>query len=69
MSRISTKIVVSRRLAKRAVEDFRRALGITLKQFVIGLDHTARRIEQALAAGVLANIGQQRLRRRLSLVP
>ena len=61
------EIVIAGGLAKGAVEHLGRALVIALIEFVEGLDDAARRIQQALAAGVLADIAQQRMHRRFGL--
>jgi hypothetical protein len=66
MSRIRTKSSYLQS-PEGAVENFCRALGIALKQFVIGFDHAARRIEQAFTIGVFADVSQQRFRGSFSL--
>ncbi len=55
------EIIIARSLAKGAVEYFRRTLMIALIELVEGLDHPARRIQQALAGGVFADIAEQDL--------
>ncbi|GAA0011386.1 hypothetical protein BRDID11004_28150 [Bradyrhizobium diazoefficiens] len=40
---------------------------VALIELVEGLDHAARRVQETLALGVLADIGQQRLHRRFRL--
>src|SRR5947208_7514818 len=54
------EIVIAGGLAKGAVEHLGRTLVIALVEFVKGFDHPARRIEQALAMWILADIAQQR---------
>ena len=61
------EIVVAGGLAERPLEQFVGRLVVAAKQLVIGLDHAPGRIEQALAGGVLADIGQQRLDRSFGL--
>ena len=61
------EIVIAGGLAKGAVQHLGRALVIALVEFVEGFDHPARRIQQTLAVGVLADIAEQGLHRVLGL--
>ena len=54
------EIVIAGGFAKGAVQHLGRALMVALIEFVEGFDHPARRIQQAFAAGVLADIAEQR---------
>jgi hypothetical protein len=55
------EIVIARGFAKGAVQHLGRALVVALIEFVEGFDHPARRIQEALAADVLADIAEQDL--------
>src|SRR3954464_10053942 len=61
------EIIIAGGLAEGAIEYLGRALVVALIEFVESLDHAARRVKQALAVGVLADIGEQRLHRLLGL--
>src|SRR3954447_2109557 len=59
------EVVIARGLAEGAIEHLRRTLMIALVEFVEGLNYPARRIQQALAVGVFADIAEQGLYRLL----
>src|SRR4030088_2193629 len=59
------EVVIARGLAEGAVEHLRRTLMIALIEFVEGFDHPARRIQEALAAGVFGDYAELVLRRLL----
>src|SRR5260370_33674988 len=59
------EIVVARGFTERAVKRLRRTLMVALIKFVEGFDDPARRIQQALAGRVFADITEQGLNRVL----
>ena len=61
------EIIIAGGFAESAVEHLGRALMIALVQFVIGFDDAARRIDQALAGRILADIIEQGIDRGLRL--
>jgi hypothetical protein len=61
------EIIVAGGFTKSAGQHLRRALMIALVEFVEGLDHPARGIDQTFAAGVFADIAEQGVHRRLGL--
>ncbi len=61
------EIVIAGGFAKGAGERLRRALMIALIEFVVGFDHAPRRIQQALAVRVFADIAEQDVHRLLGL--
>src|ERR1700758_4161407 len=63
------KIIIAGGLAKGAVQHLGRALMVALVELVERLDNPARRIQETLATGIFADIGQQRLHGHLSFRP
>src|SRR5260370_40648478 len=61
------EIVVARSFTESAVERLRRTLMVALIKFVEGFDDPARRVQQALAGRVFADIAEQGLNRVLGL--
>ena len=58
------EIVVLADLAEGALEHVGRAFAIAGIELVVGVDHAPGRIDQALAAGIVAGIGDERAHRR-----
>ena len=61
-------VVVAFDFLEDAREDFLRVLAVALEELVIGLDHAARRVEQAFAARVLACPAQEHTHRGFRLL-
>src|SRR5262249_27274820 len=63
------EVVVGADLRERALEHVGRAFAVAAEQLLVGVDDARRRVEQALAIGIVAGKGDQRAHGRDGLVP
>ena len=68
MSLHQHEIVVLAGLGERALERLGRALAVAAIKLLVGADHALGRIEQTLAGGIVADIGDQRAHRGFGLL-
>ena len=68
MSLHQHEVVVLAGFRERALERLGRAFAVAAEQLLVGADHALRRIEQALAGGIVADIGDQRAHRGFGLL-
>ena len=68
MSLHQHEIVVLAGLGERALQRLGRAFAVAAIELLVGADHALGRVEQALAVGIVADIGDQRAHRGFGLL-